>query len=341
MKQLITFLPSLLFGLLTYVRNKLYDWGILPSKSFDKPRIIVVGNLAVGGTGKSPLVAYLVKNWRKTDRLGILSRGYGRKTKGYLDVQVDATPEMVGDEPLAYKTQFPEIPVAVCEKRTLGVEKMTEVDVLLLDDAFQHRSLKGSLNLVCSTFSQPFYNDSLLPKGRLRESSKGIKRADAVIVTRCPSILTKEQKSNFAQGVLRNSKEEKPIFYTSVRYAKPVGSREHLPSKWSLFAGIADPKPFFLAAATYGHMLEEVVYGDHHAFTEVELLELEQQAKRMAGDEGFLTTHKDYVRLSAALAQLPNLANHLYYLPMEMYFIDQEEQFWDWLEKKIPLHREE
>ena len=333
MKQTITFLPSLLFGLITWVRNKLFDWGILPSRSFEKPRIIVVGNLAVGGTGKSPLVAYLVKNWRGGDRLGILSRGYGRKTKGYIEVNGQSSAEEVGDEPLAYKSLFPELPVAVCEKRTEGVEKMPEVDVLLLDDAFQHRSLKSSLNLVCSTFDKPFYQDSLLPHGRLRESAKGIERADAVIVTRCTSILTKEQKSNFAQGVLRNSIEEKPIFYTSVRYGKPVGPREHLPSKWSLFAGIADPQPFFKASATLGQIQEEVIYGDHHRFTDVELLELEQQAKTMAGDEGFLTTHKDFMRLQSHLSQLPNLGNHLYYLPMEMYFIDQEEQFWDWLGK--------
>lgn len=333
MKTLITFFPSLLFGLITFVRNKLFDWGILSSTSFDKPRIIVVGNLAVGGTGKSPLVSYLVQNWRGDDRLGILSRGYGRKTKGYVEVMRDSSSEEVGDEPLAYKNLFPSIPVAVCEKRTVGVQQMPELDVLLLDDAFQHRSIKGAVNLVCSTFSQPFFNDQLMPQGRLRESAKGIKRADAVIVTRCPAILTKEQKSNFAQGVLRNTKEEKPIFYTSVRYGKPQGPRDYLPNKWSLFAGIADPKPFFAYAASLGHIYEEVTYADHHRFTEVELMELEQQAKGMAGDEGFLTTHKDYVRLEASLVQLPNLANHLYYLPMEMYFIDQEEQFWDWLGK--------
>jgi tetraacyldisaccharide 4'-kinase len=333
MKHLITFLPSLLFGLITYVRNKLYDCRILPASSFEKPRIIVVGNLAVGGTGKSPLVTYLVQNWRGGDRLGILSRGYGRKTKGYIEVKVESTAEEVGDEPLAYKMVFPELPVAVCEKRTLGVQEMPEVDVLILDDAFQHRSLKSSLNLVCSTFAQPFYADSLLPHGRLRESAKGISRADAVIVTRCPAILTKEQKSNFAQGVLRNSREEKPIFYTSVRYGKPEGPREYLPTKWCLFAGIADPKPFFQASASLGQVLEEVVYKDHHEYTDIELLEFEQQAKSMSGDEGFLTTHKDFVRFQAHLGGMPNLANHLYYLPMEMYFIDQEEQFWDWLGK--------
>jgi tetraacyldisaccharide 4'-kinase len=246
---------------------------------------------------------------------------------------VESSAEEVGDEPLAYKMVFPELPVAVCEKRTLGVQEMPEVDVLILDDAFQHRSIKGEVNLVCSTFSRPFYQDSLLPHGRLRESAKGISRADAVIVTRCPSILTKEQKSNFAQGVLRNSREEKPIFYTSVRYGKPVGPREHLPTKWCLFAGIADPQPFFLASASLGLVLEEVVYKDHHEYTEIELLEFEQQAKSMSGDEGFLTTHKDFVRFQAHLGAMPNLANHLYYLPMEMYFIDQEEQFWDWLGK--------
>jgi tetraacyldisaccharide 4'-kinase len=248
-------------------------------------------------------------------------------------VKVESTAEEVGDEPLAYKMVFPELPVAVCEKRTLGVQEMPEVDVLILDDAFQHRSIKGKVNLVCSTFSQPFYQDSLLPHGRLRESAKGISRADAVIVTRCPAILTKEQKSNFAQGVLRNSREEKPIFYTSVRYGKPVGPREYLPTKWCLFAGIADPQPFFLASASLGQVLEEVVYKDHHEYTEIELLEFEQQAKSMSGDEGFLTTHKDFVRFQAHLGAMPNLANHLYYLPMEMYFIDQEEQFWDWLGK--------
>jgi tetraacyldisaccharide 4'-kinase len=333
MKQIITFLPSLLFGLITYVRNKLFDWGILPSTSFDKPRVIVVGNLSVGGTGKSPLVTYLVQNWRSDDRLGVLSRGYGRKTKGLVEVKVDSTADEVGDEPLAYKTLFPKLQVVVCEDRVKGVQQMPEVDVLLLDDAFQHRSIKGAVNLVCSTFSQPFYSDTLLPQGRLRESPKGIKRADAVIVTRCPSILTKEQKSNFAQGVLRNTKQEKPIFYTGVRYGKPQGPREHLPTKWSLFAGIADPVPFFDYAMSLGQVQEQVSYGDHHRFTEIELLELEQQAKMMSGDEGYLTTFKDYVRLKTQIEHYPNLANHLYYLPMEMYFIDQEEQFWDWLGK--------
>ena len=163
MKTLITFLPSVLFDLITLVRNKLFDWGILASTSFEKPRIICVGNLAVGGTGKSPLVSYLVQNWRGVDRLGILSRGYGRKTKGYIDVKVDSKAEEVGDEPLAYKTLFPELPVVVCENRVKGVQQMPAVDVLFLDDAFQHRSIKASLNLVCSTFSRPFYQDSLLP----------------------------------------------------------------------------------------------------------------------------------------------------------------------------------
>jgi tetraacyldisaccharide 4'-kinase len=157
MKTLITVLPSVLFDLITLVRNKLFDWGILASTSFEKPRIICVGNLAVGGTGKSPLVSYLVQNWRGDDRLAILSRGYGRKTKGYIDVKVDSTADEVGDEPLAYKILFPELPVVVCEDRVKGVQQMPAVDVLFLDDAFQHRSIKASLNLVCSTFSKPFY----------------------------------------------------------------------------------------------------------------------------------------------------------------------------------------
>jgi tetraacyldisaccharide 4'-kinase len=132
---------------------------------------------------------------------------------------------------------------------------------------------------------------------------------------------------------LRNSNEEKPIFYTSVRYGKPVGPRDHLPTKWSLFAGIADPSPFFTAASSLGIIQEEVIFKDHHVFTEIELTDLEMQAKSMAGDEGFLTTHKDFVRLQSHLRQHPNLENHLYYLPMEMYFIDQEEQFWEWIRK--------
>ena len=172
----------------TTVRNIFYDLGVLKSISFEVP-ILSVGNLAVGGSGKTPLVEFLIRELKNEYHIAILSRGYGRKTRGFLWVETNISPEKTGDEPLQIKTKFNDVAVAVCEDRVAGAKRILaekpEINLVILDDAFQHRAIKPSLQLLLSVYSKPFFYDLLLPAGRLRERRNGAQRADAIIFTKC------------------------------------------------------------------------------------------------------------------------------------------------------------
>ncbi len=331
MKKWVFRLLAGIFGAITRFRNTWYDRGVLSSTHVMKPFTLVVGNLAVGGTGKSPLVTYLITHWKFSGTVGILSRGYGRKTSGFRWVDADSTASTVGDEPLAYKRQFADLPVAVCENRLKGIEEMKDLDAIILDDAFQHRALKADLNLVCTTFSKPFFSDKLLPLGRLRESADGIKRAHALIVNRCPDVLSEAQKEPFLQFDL-------PVFFTKVGYGVPVGNNAKNISAWHLFAGIADPLPFFKAAKKFGDILNQETYADHYAFQQADYQYWEHVAASLHPSAGILTTHKDYVRMEEHVRSYSALQSRLFYLPMQMEFLDQETEFWAWLTSQVPLN---
>jgi tetraacyldisaccharide 4'-kinase len=331
MKKSVFRLLAGIFGAITRLRNTWYDQGILSSTYFTKPVTLVIGNLAVGGTGKSPFVHYLVSHWKFSGNYGILSRGYGRKTTGFRWVDADSTASQVGDEPLAYKRQFTDLPIAVCENRVRGVEQMNNLDAIILDDAFQHRALKADVSLICTTFAKPFYADQLMPLGSLRESVDGLTRAQAIIVNRCPNELSEAQKEPFLRFNL-------PVFFTRVVYGVPVGNSAQNISKWHIFAGIADPLPFFKEANNLGEILEQQTYADHYAFQETDYRYWEHVAANLDKSSAILTTHKDYVRMDEHLHHYPALNSRLFYLPMQMEFIDQEAEFWAWLTSQVPLN---
>jgi tetraacyldisaccharide 4'-kinase len=320
-----------IFGAITRLRNAWYDIGLFSSKHFGQPIILVVGNLSVGGTGKSPFVNYLSAHWKFSERFGLLSRGYGRKSSGFRWVKADSSASEVGDEPLAYKKQFSDLPIAVCENRVEGVRKMGDLQLIILDDAFQHRAIQGDVNFICTTFKKPFFTDHLMPLGRLRESLTGLKRAHAIIVNRCPTDITADQKLPFEQFAL-------PVFFTKVVYGDPVGPQAHLITHWHLFAGIADPWPFFKQAKNLGEILDQDIYADHYLFKSDDYFFWEKIASELSETSGILTTHKDYVRMEEHLTNFPALKSSLYYLPMQMEFIDQETEFWEWLVSRIPLN---
>lgn len=335
MRTILTFIPALLFKAISSVRNLLFDRKVLSSQKFSSPFILVIGNLSVGGTGKSPLVTYIVQHCPWKSEVGVLSRGYGRKTKGFLWVKDVSTAKQVGDEPLAYKKLFPHVPVAVCEKRPQGVHKMVEdfpfLDMVILDDAFQHRRITGHLNIVCTTFSKPFFEDQLMPLGRLRESISGIHRADALFVNRCPTNFNKE---SFAEKARKYVPASIPIFYTHIQYGNIVGPNPNK-TKWHLLAGIADPSPFSDYLSSKFQVLSERIFTDHHTFTENELSELNVMAKQLPPDEGIITTFKDYMRLLDSFSTCPDLKSNVHYLPIEMSFVNQEKEFWAWLGNKM------
>jgi tetraacyldisaccharide 4'-kinase len=335
MRTILTFIPALLFKAISFLRNLLFDGQVLSSQKFTSPFILVIGNLSVGGTGKSPLVTYIIQHWPWKSELGVLSRGYGRKTKGFQWVRPLSTAKDVGDEPLAYKKLFPTVPVAVCEKRPLGVQKMVEdfpfLDTVILDDAFQHRQISGNLNIVCTTFSKPFFEDQMMPMGRLRESISGIHRADALFVNRCPKDFN---ESEFAQKMRKYVPDSMPIFYTQVKYGQIV-SPTAKNIKWHLLAGIADPTPFSDYVSSQFQVVSERIFPDHHAFSHDEINELNQMAQKLPDDERLLTTHKDYMRFIDSFSNSPDLKQKLHYLPIEMSFVNQEKEFWAWLAYKM------
>jgi tetraacyldisaccharide 4'-kinase len=335
MRTILTFIPALIFKTISSLRNFLFDRQVLSSQKFSSPFILVIGNLSVGGTGKSPLVTYIVQHWPWKSEVGVLSRGYGRKTKGFQWVEQGSTAKQVGDEPLAYKKLFPHVPVAVCEKRPQGVQKMLEdfpfLDTVILDDAFQHRRITGHLNIVCTTFNKPFFDDQMMPLGRLRESISGIHRADALFVNRCPQAFNEFE---FTQKARKFVPETIPIFFTQIQYGNILGPDTQR-FKWHLLAGIADPTPFFDYVSNQFEVLSKRIFPDHHAFSVNELQELNQMAQKLQNDEGILTTHKDYMRLMGSFSSFPDLKQKLHYLPVEMSFVNQEKEFWTWLAHKM------
>ena len=204
-------------------------------------------------------------------------------------------------------------------------------DLILLDDAFQHRRITGNLNIVCTTFSKPFFEDQMMPMGRLRESISGIHRADALFVNRCPQDFN---ASEFTRKAIKYIPDSIPIFYTQVQYGEIVGP---LPkkNKWHLIAGIADPLPFSEYVSSQFQVISERIFPDHHAFSYDEISELNQMAQKLPVDEGILTTHKDYMRFLDSFSSFPDLKQKLHYLPIEMSFVNQEKEFWAWLANKM------
>ncbi|MFT4851027.1 MAG: tetraacyldisaccharide 4'-kinase, partial [Sediminicola sp.] len=198
-KILIPF--SLLYGTVTALRNNFYDSGWFESKSFDIP-VICVGNLSVGGTGKSPMIEYLLEFLVKDFRVAVLSRGYKRRTIGFREVLEKSTVHEVGDEPLQFKLNFPKVIIAVCANRQEGIEKLQDrADIILLDDAFQHRRVQASTNILLTPFDDLYVNDLVVPAGNLREFSSGAKRADIIVVTKCPERVSYAELQKIQQKI--------------------------------------------------------------------------------------------------------------------------------------------
>jgi tetraacyldisaccharide 4'-kinase len=212
---------ALLFGLLVRARNYLYDINFLHSKSYKVP-VIIIGNLTVGGTGKTPHVEYLVEYLKDNYRITTLSRGYKRKTKGYIEATAQSTANQIGDEPLQIKLKYPEIQVVVDENRTHAIDYLInqplKPEVIILDDAYQHRKVKGSLNIVLIDYNRPVYNDFYLPMGRLRETKSALKRAHTIIITKCPEKISIDKQHEIIKKL--KLKDHQGIYFTRMDYGK-------------------------------------------------------------------------------------------------------------------------
>lgn len=293
---------SWIYAGITSLRNLCFDLGIfsaynIPNKS------IIVGNLSTGGTGKTPHVDLISNILLSQDKkVAILSRGYGRIKKGVREVLLNSTTQEVGDEPLFYKLKYQEkIKVVVAEERKLGVKHIQknhpDIDVILLDDAFQHRAVNAGLNILISDYSKPFYSDFVLPAGNLRELRKGKRRAQAIIISKCPSNISNENKSEIIRKIKHPSAE---IFFSQIEYGmlKPFsqGVEKHA-KNILLVTGIGNPKP--LVEFLYKkHNVEHLRFKDHHTFTSKDIAEIHQKFDTfVGGDKIIVTTEKDFMRL--------------------------------------------
>jgi tetraacyldisaccharide 4'-kinase len=312
---------GVVYWLVTFIRNWLYDLGIFTSKSYDLP-IIAIGNLSAGGTGKTPQTEYIIRLLKDTYKIAVLSRGYKRSTKGFLLANDVVTSSELGDESFQMYSKFPEISVAVCEDRKTGINNLisnNNPDIILLDDAFQHRKVKAGFYILLTAYDELFSDDYILPFGNLRESAIGKKRADVVVVTKCPQNITEKNKDEVKLKLNVNV----PVFFTSIDYDSDVFSAENsisvsdiISKEKIIVAGIAKPKYFidYLNSGTDKVM----IYPDHHNFSEVEISEINKLSK----DKIIVTTEKDFMRLNGKI-----YSSNLFYLPIQSKFNSDKEQF--------------
>lgn len=320
---------SLLYGLVIFVRNKLYDWDVFSTHRFKLP-VIAVGNLTVGGTGKTPHVEYLLRLFSTRYRVATLSRGYGRKTTGFLLASDALTAFDIGDEPQQYYKKFKTVTVAVDENRVHGINQLLQLntvpELIVLDDAYQHRALTPGFSILLSDYAHLYCDDVLLPYGRLREGKAGAKRADCIVVTKTPAVLSPTEKQTIVNKL--KPLPHQRIYFTYLRYAKlvPLFAAVPVPSELKRYSaivltGIAKPQPLLQQLATEFNSLTHINYSDHHVYTAAELEGLKQQFNALANpNKLIITTEKDAMRLlvpelSELLKQLP-----VYYLPIEVAF---------------------
>lgn len=330
--QLLLAPLSLLYGLGVSFRNGLYQRGLLKGVEFNLP-IIAVGNLSVGGAGKTPHIEYLINLLKDYIGLSTLSRGYGRKSKGYLEVQPDMNAEQAGDEPLQFKRKFPEVLVTVCESRTLAIPKIVmaqpDTQAVLLDDAFQHRAIKPGLNILLTEYSHPFTRDYLLPSGRLREWRSAYERADLIIVTKCPPVITEQERQAFIEEIAPLPHQQ--IYFSYYEYGHPyfvLNSQQRIPLSSDMDALLisAIARTDYLMAyleQQLGHV-RAMEYEDHHLFSKYDMGQLRGNFERMDAEPGrkkiILTTEKDAVRLQLHHAFIREHRLPIFALPVQVRF---------------------
>lgn len=340
---------SWIYGAVVMMRNKLFDWGVFRSKSFDIP-VISVGNLAVGGTGKTPHTEYLIKLLSKKYKVAVLSRGYKRHTKGYVLADADSTAHSIGDEPYQMHAKFPSATFAVDENRCHGIEqllalKSPAIDIVLLDDAFQHRYVKPGLSILLTDYHRLFCDDTLLPAGRLREPVGGKNRAQIVIVTKCPqdikpidyNIITKRlnlypyQQLFFSSFCYRNLQAVFPASTSgnndSTKGELPLSSLVN--TNVLLVTGIASPAPILERLEGCTKHISLLSFGDHHDFTQRDMQHIKEKFMNLQGEQRLIiTTEKDATRLIHHPALDAELKPYLYTLPIEIEILqNQQDKF--------------
>ena len=329
----ILLLPiSLLYHIVLTIRHKLYDWHILRTTRFEKP-VICVGNLNLGGTGKTPHTEYLIRLLKNDYRVATLSRGYGRQTKGFKLAEASSTYNDLGDEPLLYFKKFPGIQVAVDEDRVDGVTRLLGeqgVEVVLLDDAFQHRSISAGQNILLTEYQRLYIDDYLFPAGTLRDVRSAAKRADIIVISKAPKDLSEQEKQQITNKL--NTSENQKVFFSYLEHAalQPLNeaakafSPEEAEGAFA-FCGIGNPKPFVEELKKRYHTVDFLPFGDHHAYKENDMKAVLDWYDKLDGEKKIIvTTEKDASRLTNSPYLCQFERTPLYDLPVTVRFHEEE-----------------
>ena len=327
------------YGAVTATRNKLFDIGVLTQREFDIP-ILVIGNIAVGGTGKTPHTEYVLELLRHNYKIGMLSRGYNRHTKGFVMATDQSDARSIGDEPYQIYQKFGKkgVTVAVCEDRCVGIDKMRElnpeINLIVLDDAFQHRYVKPTASVVLTEYSHPVFNDTMLPAGRLREGLGALHRADIVVVTKCPSNMKQLEYRLFVKNL--DLYPYQKLYFSQYNYGDlvpvfPDDAPDPVPQLSSLtnedtivaLAGVANPRPFIHHLKTFGARVKGLAFSDHHNFTLEDMALVLKKIKSATKPKRAIvvTTEKDAMRLRSLKGIPPWLRSRMFYIPVSVNFI--------------------
>lgn len=320
---------SMLYGLVMWTRNRFYDKKVLTAVEFDLP-VIAVGNLSVGGTGKTPHVEHLIRILKDSFKVATLSRGYNRRSKGYLLANENSTAAQLGDEPMQFHLKFPGIEVCVGEERMLAIPQLLgekpETQVILLDDAFQHRSVKPGLNILITDYSRRFTRDHVVPFGRLREGRKGYERANCIIVSKCPPAMTAAEKDAVRQEI--NPLPGQQLYFTSLKYGDLYDMFSNTPvnapgdTTILLVCGIARPEPLLQQLKQTFRQVYLLSFPDHYYYDGHDLDKISRELGNLPGTEKMVvTTEKDAVRLQLKAAKLHELNIPIAVMPVEISFL--------------------
>ena len=330
---------AIVYGGTLYIRNFLFRIHILKSKSFDIP-LIGIGNIAVGGTGKTPMAEYLIRLLHKDFKTGYLSRGYRRKSSGFVYAGESTSPDQIGDEACMINSRFYDLEVAVDEKRVRGVEQILQIrpglQTIILDDVFQHRYINPGLKILLTDFNNPLYKDFLMPVGMLREYKRARKRADIIMVTKCPESLSKKQREEILLKIRANRNQK--VFFTGLSYGEAISLEGNIQNALDnqtnvfLITGIASPKTLIAYLKGKIKELNTLIFPDHHHFSNRDMKRIEEKMKELKCEDSIIiTTEKDAVKIRSLEGIPAKILNNIYVLPVKMSILFDEEAYFDQL----------